>query len=91
MNPYQLSLSGTSDLSSVLITITGYNLNAATAKLVQGANTYTGGSCSKTTTQLKCTYNLTGISAGSAQLVVTNAAGTLTLPVTPQGGFDVDS
>jgi prepilin-type N-terminal cleavage/methylation domain-containing protein len=91
MNPYQMSLSGTSNLNSVLITLTGYNLSAATAKLVQGGNTYTGGSCNKTTTQLKCTYNLTGISTGSAQMIVTNSAGTLTLPVTPLGGFNVAS
>jgi len=91
MNPYQLSLASTSNLSTFLITITGSNLSAASAKLVQGANTYSGTSCSATATQLKCSYNLTGISTGSAQLVVTNAAGTLTLPVTPQGGFNVAS
>jgi prepilin-type N-terminal cleavage/methylation domain-containing protein len=91
MNPYQLSLSGTPSLTNYLITITGYNLSSATAKLVQGSNIYTGGSCSKTTTQLKCSYNLTGITAGSAQLVVSNSAGTLTLPVTPQGDFNVNS
>ena len=91
MNPYQLSLASTSNLSTFLITITGNNLSAASTKLVQGANTYNGTSCSATATQLKCTYNLTGISTGTAQLVVTNAAGTLTLPVTPQGGFNVAS
>ena len=90
MNPYQLSLASAGSLSNFLITVTGYNLSAASAKLVQGATNYTGTSCTKTTTQLKCSFNLTGITAGSAQLVVTNAAGTLTLPVTPQGGFDVN-
>lgn len=89
MNPYQLSLGSTANLSSVVITLTGYNLSSATAKLVQGANTYNSGTCTSTTTQLKCSYNLTGITTGTAQLSVTNGAGTLTLPVTPLGGFNV--
>jgi len=89
MNPYQLSLAGTSNLSTFLITITGYNLGSANAKLVQGTNTYNGTGCSKTITQLKCTYDLTGITAGTAQLIVSNGSGTLTLPVTPQGAFSV--
>ena len=89
MNPYQLSLSSSGSLSSFLITINGYNLSSATAKLVQGSNTYTGSSCSQTITQLKCSYNLTGITSGPAQLQVANGSGTLTLPTTPLGGFNV--
>lgn len=89
MSPYQLSLGSAPDLTSVLITITGNNLSAASAQLTQGANTYNGTGCSKTATQLQCSYDLTGISLGTAQLSVTNGAGTLTLPVTPMGGFNV--
>jgi prepilin-type N-terminal cleavage/methylation domain-containing protein len=91
MNPYQLSLSGVGDLSSVLITMTGYNLGAASAKLTQGGNTFNTTSCNQTPTQLKCTFNLSGIALGQAQLSVTNASGTLTLPVNPLGGFNVGS
>ncbi|HSX42693.1 MAG TPA: carboxypeptidase-like regulatory domain-containing protein [Candidatus Saccharimonadales bacterium] len=87
MDPDQISLSGGS-LSNVLITFTGYNLSSASAKLVQGSTTYTGTGCSSTTTQLKCSYNLTTMTTGSAQLSVTNSAGTLTLPTTPLGGFN---
>jgi prepilin-type N-terminal cleavage/methylation domain-containing protein len=91
MNPYAVSLSSGANLSSFLITVNGYNLASATAKLVQGANTYsaTGGTCSNTTTQLKCSYNLSSMVSGTAQLVVTNSAGTLTLPISPLGGFNV--
>lgn len=89
MNPYQLSLGNAGDLSSVLITLTGYNLNGASAKFTLGGITYTGTGCSSNTTQLKCSYNLTGISTGIAQLAITNSSGTLTLPTTPLGGFNV--
>lgn len=89
MNPYSVSLSSGSNLSNFLITLTGYNLSGASAKLTQGSNTYTGSSCSSTATQLKCSYNLSSISAGTAQLQVTNGTGTLTLPVSPLGGFNV--
>jgi prepilin-type N-terminal cleavage/methylation domain-containing protein len=93
MNPYHLSLAGTTDLTSVLVTINGYNLSSANAKFVQGSTTFNpvSGSCSKTTTQLKCSYNFTGIALGAAQLVVSNSSGTLTLPTTPLGGFNVEN
>jgi len=89
MDPYQISLSGTSNLSSLIVTLTGYNLTSASAKLTQGSTVYSGSACSGTTTQLQCTFNLTGITNGTAQLSVTNASGTLTLPVNPLGGFNV--
>jgi type II secretory pathway pseudopilin PulG len=89
MNPYQLSLAS-ANLSSFLITLTGVNLSSASMKLTQGGNTYTGGSCSSSSNQLKCTFNLTGITSGQAQLQVTNGSGTLTLPTTPLGGFNVN-
>lgn len=89
MDPYQLALTGNSSLASTLITFTGYNLASASAKLVQGGTTYTGTGCSATATQLKCSYDLSSITTGTAQLVVTNSAGTLTLPVAPLGGLNV--
>ncbi len=89
INPYHISLSATANLNSLLVTITGYNLNGASANLVQGGTTYSGSGCSTTATQIKCSYNLTGIAAGDAQLVVTNGSGTLTLPVSPKGGLNV--
>jgi prepilin-type N-terminal cleavage/methylation domain-containing protein len=88
MDPDEVSISGGS-IGSVLVTITGANLSAASAKFVQGGTNYTGTGCSTTATQLKCTYNLTSMTTGVAQLVVTNAAGTLTLPTTPLGGLNV--
>lgn len=91
MDPSQISLGTTPSLSSVQITLNGYNLNTATAKFVQGANTYTASTCTKSTTQLQCTFDLTGITTGTAQLSVTNGAGTLTLPVSPLGGLNVGS
>lgn len=87
--PYQLSLSGGASLSNYLITITGNNLSGASASLKKDGTTYAGSSCSTTTTQLKCSFNLTGITAGAATITVTNASGTLTLPTTPLGGFNV--
>ncbi len=89
MNPYQLSLASAT-LNPFLINITGVNLGSASAKLVQGGNTYTGTSCTTSSTQLKCSYDLTGITSGPAQLVVSNSSGTLTLPTTPLGGFNVN-
>jgi prepilin-type N-terminal cleavage/methylation domain-containing protein len=91
MNPYTLSLSGSS-LGSFTIAISGYNLSTASASLSKDGTVYTGSSCSKSTTQLTCSFNLTGISVGKAQLTVTNSAGSLILPISPQlGGFDVES
>lgn len=90
MNPYQLSLGSAGSLSSFLVTINGYNLSSATATFTQGSNTYSGSSCSTSTTQLKCSYNLSGVTTGPLQLKVTNGSGTLTLPTTPLGGFNVN-
>jgi hypothetical protein len=91
MNPYNLSLASTSNLSTFPIIINGYNLSGASAKLSEGGNTYTGTGCTTSTTQMSCKFNLTGITTGTAQLSVTNSSGTLTLPYSPQlGGFNVE-
>ena len=90
MTPAQIDLSDlASSLSSVLVTINGYNLSSASAVFTQGANTYTGTGCSKSTTQLKCSYNFSTITTGALQLSVTNSSGTLTLPTDPLGGLNV--
>jgi len=92
MDPYALSLSGTTNLSSVPIVISGYNLSSASAKLTLNGTTYTGTGCSTSTTQLTCDFNLSSIPTGTAQLSVTNSSGTLTLPYSPQlGGLNVGS
>jgi prepilin-type N-terminal cleavage/methylation domain-containing protein len=91
MSPDDLTLAGTSNLSSFPIVIKGYNLSSASAKLTMGANTYSGTGCSTSATQLTCNFNLTGITSGTAQLSVTNSSGTLNLPYSPQlGGFSVN-
>ncbi len=88
MNPYQLSLAG-GGLNSYQITFMGYNLSGASAQLTQGGNTYSSGSCSSSDTQLQCIFDLSTIASGTAQVAVTNSSGTLTLPTTPLGGFNV--
>lgn len=88
ITPNQVSL-GAGGLSSMVISISGYNLSAASAQFVQGGNIYAGTACSKTTTRLQCTFNLSTLSTGTAQLQVSNSAGTLTLPTTPLGGLNV--
>lgn len=89
MNPYQLSIAG-GGLAAYQITYTGYNLNGATAVLTQGSNTYNPATCTTTATQLKCTYDLSTTTSGTPmQVAVTNSSGTLTLPTTPLGGFNV--
>ncbi|HUB93224.1 MAG TPA: hypothetical protein VMB52_01860 [Verrucomicrobiae bacterium] len=92
MDPYSVSLSTATNLSSFPIVISGYNLSSASAKLTLSGTTYTGTGCSSSTTQLTCNFNLSSIPTGTAQLSVTNSAGTLTLPFSPQlGGFNVGS
>jgi prepilin-type N-terminal cleavage/methylation domain-containing protein len=90
MDPSEANLSSGASLGSFLITLTGANLSSASAKLVQGATTATGTSCAATATQLKCSYNLSTMTVGVAQLIVTNGSGSLTLPTTPLGGFNVN-
>lgn len=100
MTPDDLSL-GSGSPSSFAFTITGTNLpcNAnpascsTTVKFVQGGNTYTA-SCtgSSSGVQLNCTDNLSTAIAGSAQLIITSGANTLTMPASlPLGGLNVSS
>lgn len=89
MSPYHLSLASSPSLSATLVTVKGYNLSGATVTLTQGANTYTGTGCASDVAQIKCSFDLTGVSAGALELKVTNGAGTLALPTTPQGGFTI--
>ena len=91
MNPYDVSLSGGS-ISNFAFTLTGTNLPCSSTasscsthiSFVQGSNTYTA-SCtgSSAGTQLNCTVNLSGSSAGNTQLVVSVSGYTLTLPASP--------
>ncbi|MEO6761378.1 MAG: prepilin-type N-terminal cleavage/methylation domain-containing protein [Candidatus Saccharimonadales bacterium] len=88
MSPDNLSLAS-DNLSNFQIIIKGKNLGSAGASLKQGANNYAG-SCTTADTQLTCSFNLAGVTTGSAQLMVSNGSGTLTLPVAPMGGFNVN-
>ena len=79
-------------LSTFAFTVTGTNLPCSNipascsthASFTEGSNTYTS-SCtgSGAGTQLTCTANLTGITIGNAQLVITVGTNTLTLPASP--------
>lgn len=100
MTPSDVSL-GSDPLSNFAFTVTGLNLpchanpaSCSTAvSFTQNGNTYTA-SCtgSGVGTQLSCTINLTGITAGLAPMTVTTGGNTLTLPGSPLiGGFVVGS
>lgn len=96
LNPYEVSKSA-GTINNFSFTITGQMLScgnglgcSSNVKFVQGANTYTanctGGSGGDV---LNCTVDLTGISTGTAQLVVGTNNGTIALPTTPLGGLNV--
>ena len=90
INPDSVSLGNAGNLSSFPIIITGYNLSGASAKLIESGTTYTGSGCATSIAQMTCNFNLTGITSGTAQLVITNSSGVLSLPFSPQlGGFHV--
>ena len=99
LTPSTLSLASTT-LSSVAFQIVGANLpcssNPASCstsiQLIQGSNTYTASCTGTTTTQLNCTANLTGITAGFLQLKFTSGSNTFTMPASPPlGGISVTS
>ncbi|HVS58659.1 MAG TPA: prepilin-type N-terminal cleavage/methylation domain-containing protein [Candidatus Saccharimonadales bacterium] len=104
LSPGTASLA-TSSLSSFSFAITGANLPCAasanncstTVKFTQGANTYTAActgpqSGTGVGKQLGCSVDLTGISAGNTQLVISANGDTLTLPASPLlGGLIVGS
>jgi type II secretory pathway pseudopilin PulG len=98
LNPNSVSLA-TSNLTAFAFVITGANLPCdpvaanctTTVRFTQGVSTYTA-SCTGATagTQLDCTVNLTGITAGDTQLVVVSGGNTLTVPGSPMlGGLNV--
>ena len=87
MSPDNISLAD--NRQNVKIVFTGYNLNAASATLTQGTNTYTDNNCVGNTTQLTCNYDLSTVVAGDVQVTVQNANGSLVLPTVPLGGFRV--
>jgi hypothetical protein len=91
----------TADLANFAFVIKGQKLSCGTSgngcsssvSLVKNGTTYTA-TCTGGTggTQLNCTADISGISAGTAQLVVGTNGGTLTLPADPLlGGLDVGS
>lgn len=99
ITPDSVSLS-TGSLTAFNLKVNGANLPCTSSpsscgtsvRLVKGSNTYTG-SCtgSSAGTQVSCQFNLTGVTTGMMQLVVTSNSQTLTLPVTPLlGGVTVD-
>lgn len=88
LTPDDVSLSS-STLNAFAFQVTGLNLSGASVKFIQGATTYTA-SCSGTTALQNCTVNLTGITAGQAQLSITVSGKTLSIPAgTLLGGFSV--
>lgn len=88
INPSSINLGDS--LQNVKLIISGYNLANATATLTQNGNTYTNSSCTGNTTQLTCNYDLSTITAGDMEIKIQNPSGTLTLPLTPPGGFHVN-
>jgi len=88
VSPAQISL-GTDSLNSFTFTLKGANLpSSSTVKVQQGSNTYTASCTGSGNTQLNCTINLTGVTAGNTQLIITSGSNTLTLPDAPLiGGF----
>jgi prepilin-type N-terminal cleavage/methylation domain-containing protein len=77
------------DLQNVQIVFNGANLTNANATLKQGGTTYSGNSCTGSSTQLTCNYDLSGVTTGDMQVTIQSANGTLVLPTTPLGGFRV--
>jgi hypothetical protein len=76
-----------SSVSNVVISGTGFSTSGATVVLAQSGQTnVTGTIVSATSTQLTCTFPITGIQAGSWDVIVTNADGQ---SVTRSGGFAI--
>jgi type II secretory pathway pseudopilin PulG len=92
LTPSDVSLSGS--LSNFAFNVTGVNIPcSATAascsthiSFVEGGSTYTAsctGVIGNSQQTLSCTVNLSGLTAGSTQLVVNVGSNTLTLPAAP--------
>jgi prepilin-type N-terminal cleavage/methylation domain-containing protein len=97
LSPYDVSLSG-GTLNSFSFQLKGANLPCSSSagscgtsvRFVQGANTYTAACTGTSGTQVNCTVDLTGISAGTADLSVSANGFTLNLPSsTMLGGLSV--
>ena len=97
LSPYDVSLSG-GTLNSFGFQLAGVNLPCSanpascstSVKFIQGASTYTASCTGSTGLLLNCTVNLTGISAGTADLRVAANGFTLNIPSSPmQGGLSV--
>jgi hypothetical protein len=90
LSPYDLSLAA-GNLSNFAFTVKGVNLPCSSTasscgtivKFLKGGNTYTASCTGTTGTQLNCTVNLTGITTGQTQMVVSANGNTLTLPGSP--------
>ncbi|MBP9852502.1 MAG: hypothetical protein QG629_301 [Patescibacteria group bacterium] len=89
MSPYEIGLASTPNISAVSLTLKGTNLSGASLALTKGAASYNGTACTSDATQIKCMFDLTGATVGTMQLTVSNGSGSLTLPTTPLGGFNV--
>jgi hypothetical protein len=77
----------TSSVSNVIISGTGFSTSGATVVLAESGQTnVTGTIVSATATQLTCTFPITGIQAGSWDVIVTNADGQ---SATRSGGFTI--
>lgn len=98
LSPAGISLAS-DPLTNILFTINGTNLPCSstaascstTVSIKQGSNTYTA-SCTGNASglQLNCSVNVSGISTGNTQLVITSGGNTLTTPGDPLiGGFIV--
>lgn len=97
MSPDTVSLSG-GGLNAFVFQITGANLPCSASapscstsiSYIQGANTYTAACTGTTGTNLACSADLTGISAGTAPLRVGANGFTVTMPDSPlKGGLNV--
>ena len=89
LSPYTIELSSTL-LSSFAFQLTGNNLAGATIKLQQGSNQYSATCSGPDTTRRNCTVDLSGISTGFLQLIVSSGSQSFTAPVAqPNGGIYV--
>lgn len=97
LTPSEIQLSSTA-VTNFAFQVTGVNLPCSstasscstTVRLLQGSNTYTASCTGTSGTALACTVNLSGITTGFLQTVITANGFTFTTPVAPpQGGINV--
>jgi hypothetical protein len=80
INPASASLSS-GTLNNFPFTVSGTNLSGASVRFLKDSNTYTA-TCTGTTS-LSCSINLTGITAGVANMQLVAGGNTLTMPADP--------